>query len=68
MKYHCEICSYIYDSNKGDPGKDITVGTNLDDLPSSGICPLCGVGKENFYQLNENASVPSGDLEEDLAP
>lgn len=35
MKYHCE-CSYIYDSNKGDSGKDIMAGTNLDDLPSAG--------------------------------
>lgn len=66
MKYHCEICSYIYDSNNGDPEKDITAGTNLDDLPSRWICPLCGVGKENFYQLNENAAVPSGEAPQNI--
>ncbi|MDZ4170574.1 MAG: rubredoxin [Methanobacteriaceae archaeon] len=54
------------DSNKGDLDKDITVGTNLDDLPYSWICPLCGVGKENFYQLNENAAVPSGEAPQNI--
>ncbi|MDP1552432.1 MAG: rubredoxin [Methanobacteriaceae archaeon] len=35
-------------------------------MPSRWICPLCGVGKENFYQLNENAAVPSGEAPQNI--
>lgn len=66
MKYHCEICSYIYDSKKGNPEKDVAAGTDLNDLPSGWVCPLCGVGKENFYPLNENAAVPRGEAPQNI--
>ena len=54
MKYKCDICSYIYDSNEGDPENGVEAGTDFKDLPSSWACPICGIEKDQFYPL-ENA-------------
>lgn len=66
MKYHCEICSYIYDSKHGDPEQNIAAVTDLNDLSSTWVCPQCGVGKENFYPLGEDAPVPSGEAPQNI--
>ncbi len=66
MKYHCEICSYIYDSKLGDPKQNIATATDLEDLPSNWVCPLCGVGKENFYPLGEDTPVPAGEAPQNI--
>jgi rubredoxin len=47
-KYICEVCGYIYDPAVGDPDADIAPGTSFEDLPDSWVCPLCGVGKDEF--------------------
>ena len=39
-KYICTVCDYIYDPEKGDPDSGIE--------PEDWVCPLCGVGKEDF--------------------
>ena len=51
--YRCDICSYIYDSSNGDPENGIEAGTNLKDLPSSWVCPICGIGKDQFFPLED---------------
>jgi len=66
MKYHCEICSYIYDSKQGDPEQNIAAATDLEDLPSTWVCPQCGVGKENFYPLSEDSPVPPGEAPQNI--
>lgn len=48
MKYVCTICGYIYDEAAGDSGNGIAPETKWDDLPDDFVCPLCGVGKDNF--------------------
>jgi rubredoxin len=48
MKYVCNTCGYIYDEAAGDPDNGIAPGTKWDDLPADFVCPLCGVGKEDF--------------------
>ena len=48
MKYVCNTCGYIYDETAVDPDNRITPGTKWDDLPADFVCPLCGVGKEDF--------------------
>ena len=48
MKYVCGTCGYIYDEAAGDPDNGIAPGTKWDDLPADFVCPLCGVGKEEF--------------------
>lgn len=47
-KYVCTICGYEYDPAKGDPDNGIAPGTKFEDLPADWVCPLCGVGKEDF--------------------
>lgn len=47
-KYECTICGYVYDPEVGDPENGIAPGTPFDELPEDWVCPLCGVGKEDF--------------------
>ena len=48
MKYVCNVCGYVYDSEIGDPENNINPGTLLQDLPNTWICPICGVDKSEF--------------------
>jgi flavin reductase (DIM6/NTAB) family NADH-FMN oxidoreductase RutF/rubredoxin len=47
-KYVCKVCGYVYDPEKGDPDGGIAPGTNFEDIPDDWVCPICGVGKEDF--------------------
>ena len=40
MKYVCSVCGYEYD--------EAVEGTPFNELPEDWVCPLCGVGKEDF--------------------
>lgn len=40
MKYVCEVCGYVYD--------EAAEGTKWEELPEDYVCPLCGVGKDQF--------------------
>ena len=48
MKYVCTICGYEYDEAAGAPEVGVEPGTKFEDLPEDYVCPLCGVGKEEF--------------------
>ena len=48
MKYVCEVCGYEYDEEAGDPDNGIARGTKWEDVPADFVCPLCGVGKDQF--------------------
>ncbi len=48
MKYVCSICGYIYDPEAGEPDSGIAPGTAWEDVPEDFVCPLCGVGKDQF--------------------
>jgi rubredoxin len=51
-KYRCIICGYVYDPVEGDPTAGIEPGTTtFEDLPDDWLCPLCGVGKDQFEPL-----------------
>ena len=50
MKYVCDVCGYVYDEAEGDPDNGIAPGTKLSDLPEDFVCPLCGVGKDDFSE------------------
>jgi rubredoxin len=41
--YVCDVCQYRYDEAKEK--------VLWDDLPNDWVCPLCGVGKDQFSQL-----------------
>ena len=49
-KYVCDVCGYVYDPEVGDPDNGIEPGTAFADLPEEWVCPLCGVGKDNFSE------------------
>ena len=52
-KYECETCGYIYDPEAGDPDSGIAPGTAFEDIPDDWVCPLCGVGKDDFKTVDE---------------
>ena len=50
-KYICTVCDWVYDPEVGDPDNGIAPGTAFEDIPDSWVCPVCGVGKEDFQEL-----------------
>lgn len=46
--YVCNICGYVYDPSEGDPDSGIEPGTAFEDIPEDWVCPVCGVGKDQF--------------------
>lgn len=50
-KYKCSVCGYVYDPAVGDPDSGIKPQTAFEDLPDDWICPVCGVGKDQFNPL-----------------
>ena len=46
--YVCDVCGWEYDPEVGDPKHGIAPGTAFEDLPDDWVCPLCGVGKDEF--------------------
>lgn len=47
-KYRCLMCGHIYDEEKE--------GTKFSDLPESWTCPMCGVPKAMFQEMEEDTS------------
>ena len=52
-KYRCIVCDWIYDPEVGDPEGGIAPGTAFEDIPEDWVCPLCGVGKDQFEEVAE---------------
>ena len=50
-KWRCIPCGYVYDPAAGDPDGGVVPGTPFEELPEGWICPLCGVGKEEFEKI-----------------
>ena len=50
QKYVCEVCGWEYDEAVGAPEHGIAAGTKFEDLPKDFVCPMCGVGTEQFAQ------------------
>ncbi len=53
MKYMCGPCGYIYDEDVGDPTQDVPPGTPFSRLPEGWVCPDCGLGVEEFFDIPE---------------
>jgi hydroxylamine reductase len=51
-RWKCLACEYIYDEEKGDAETGIKAGTKFEDLPDDWVCPICGVGKDQFMKLD----------------
>ena len=52
VKYVCEICGYVYDPAVGDPANGIEANTAWEDVKEDWLCPVCGVGKDQFKPEN----------------
>lgn len=52
-KYRCTVCDWVYDPELGDPDAGIAPDTAFEDLPDDFVCPLCGVGKEDFEPIED---------------
>jgi len=50
-KFKCIVCGYEYDPAAGDPEHNIPAGTSFDKLPEDWVCPVCGVGKDQFEKI-----------------
>lgn len=51
-KYRCIVCGWIYDPEKGDPDGGIPPGVSFESLPDNYVCPVCGVGKDQFEKID----------------
>ena len=49
-KYVCTVCGYIYDEAAGDADNGVEPGTKWEDVPEDWVCPVCGVGKDQFEE------------------
>lgn len=52
QKYLCEVCGYVYDPELGDIENNIKPGTTFENLPTDWVCPICGVGKDEFVVVS----------------
>ena len=43
-------CVVKYDEELGDQDYDLAPGVAFEDLPEDFVCPLCGVGKDQFEE------------------
>lgn len=50
-KYLCTVCGWEYDPQAGDPANDVAAGTAFENLPEDWLCPICGVGKDQFEKV-----------------
>ncbi len=48
--YTCTVCGYVYNEAEGDEANGIKAGTTFDELAEDYVCPLCGVGKDDFEE------------------
>ena len=46
-KYVCP-CGYEYKVAEGDPDNGIAPNTPWENIPEDWVCPICGLGKEEF--------------------
>jgi flavin reductase (DIM6/NTAB) family NADH-FMN oxidoreductase RutF/rubredoxin len=51
-KYKCSVCEYIYEPEKGDHDGGVKPGTPFQDIPDDWVCPVCGVDKSQFEQVD----------------
>lgn len=52
-KFVCIVCDYVYDPKLGDPDGGIAPGTSFEDIPEDWLCPVCGVGKDDFEPIDD---------------
>ncbi len=59
MKFKCDLCGWIYDSQVGDPKRKIPAGTLPEEISKYSGCPICGADWESFTKLDAQKSAPA---------
>jgi len=49
--HKCKVCGYVYDPSVGDPINNIPPNTPFEQLPPDWRCPICGVPKDDFIEI-----------------
>lgn len=49
-KYICEVCGWVYDE-ESQKETGIPFDVEFENLPEDFVCPVCGVGKEQFSEM-----------------
>jgi rubredoxin len=49
--WQCVVCGLVYEEEKGWPEDGIPAGTRWEDVPTSWLCPECGVSKAEFEMV-----------------
>ena len=62
-KYVCDVCGWVYDPAVGDPENGIEPGTAFEDIPDDWVCPLCGVGKDEFSPVDNTCTPDNPELQ-----
>ena len=52
-KYICTVCQWVYDHEVGDTESGIATGTAFENITEDWVCPVCGVGKDDFEPYEE---------------
>ena len=52
-KYVCVVCGYVYDPEIGDEDGGVAPGTAFEDIPEDWLCPVCGVGTDQFEVVED---------------
>lgn len=47
-KFVCDVCGWVYDPDVGDEEGGIDPGIDFANLPEEWVCPVCGVGTDEF--------------------
>ena len=50
-KLKCIVCDWVYDEALGAPDEGLAPGTKWSDIPADWVCPVCGVGKDQFEMV-----------------
>lgn len=58
MKYICDLCGWIYDSDVGDPKQKIPAGTLPEDISKYFGCPICGADWASFTKAEPRNNKP----------
>lgn len=48
MKYVCDLCGWVYDTEVGDPKRGVPAGTLPADISKYSGCPVCGADWLSF--------------------
>lgn len=50
-QWMCLPCGHVYDPAEGAPEQGFAPGTRFEDLGPDYVCPVCGVGTDEFEAI-----------------